>query len=168
MDQSDLTRQLKQLEHGRRAKRIAQLSAYNAALKKEWSLPSIMFTSLKKRINDMARRLLNETGNTPTWRAKVFTVTTAGTPVQLNDLTVPDGYSVALRALIANGAGLIYLANTSANTASAANRFILRPGDAIKLHISNLNLVWIDGSVDRKSTRLNSSHIQKSRMPSSA
>ena len=32
----------------------------------------------------------------------------------------------------------------------------------------NPNRVFIESRIDRKSTRLNSSHIQKSRMPSSA
>ena len=41
-----------------------------------------------------------------------------------------------------------------------------RPDSADRLPV----LVWIHGGalLDRKSTRLNSSHIQKSRMPSSA
>ena len=37
---------------------------------------------------------------------------------------------------------------------------------AEELHIDEL--VFMDNDSDRKSTRLNSSHIQKSRMPSSA
>ena len=55
----------------------------------------------------------------------------------------------------------------------------LRPGERVGFHRHVLNYFWtsvnggrgrqhlMDGS-DRKSTRLNSSHIQKSRMPSSA
>ena len=37
-----------------------------------------------------------------------------------------------------------------------------------KAHAENPDLIVLDVMIDRKSTRLNSSHIQKSRMPSSA
>lgn len=99
----------------------------------------------------MARRVgspLNAIPNQGSWRAKSFTVTTAGTPVNLDDIAVPDGFAVAFRALVANGAGLIYIANSSANTASAANRFIMRAGDTIVLNVTNFNLIWIDASVN--------------------
>ena len=50
-----------------------------------------------------------------------------------------------------------------------------RTGDAGRTRLAGGQQVWKDslrvevyGTVDRKSTRLNSSHIQKSRMPSSA
>ena len=41
---------------------------------------------------------------------------------------------------------------------------------AIAQHLDNTRIKFVSGEVgpDRKSTRLNSSHIQKSRMPSSA
>ena len=49
----------------------------------------------------------------------------------------------------------------------------LSPGDFVVVPLGNreaVGVVWGAGTgeVDRKSTRLNSSHIQKSRMPSSA
>ena len=36
------------------------------------------------------------------------------------------------------------------------------------IQFNGSNNIWISGKVDRKSTRLNSSHSQQSRMPSSA
>ena len=42
------------------------------------------------------------------------------------------------------------------------------PGRFVNVGVAEQNLTGIATGLDRKSTRLNSSHIQKSRMPSSA
>ena len=41
-------------------------------------------------------------------------------------------------------------------------------GEVIKVGMADLKTAKAPNTLDRKSTRLNSSHIQKSRMPSSA
>jgi hypothetical protein len=143
--------QLKRIDYHQRRKRIALLKTLNRSIKAEYSIPHALWEKLKQRILNMVRRAgspLNAVPNQGAWMAKTFTVTTAGTPVNLSDTPIPDGYSVAIRGLIANGTGLIYVANSSANTAVAASRFILRAGDSIYLNINNLNLVWIDASVN--------------------
>jgi hypothetical protein len=143
--------QIKRLDYHQRQARIEILKSLNASIKAEFSLPSAFWEGFKKRILTMAQRMgspLNAVPNKANWRAKTFTVATAGTPVNLDDIAVPDGFSVAIRAAIANGANLVYVANSSANTASATNRFILRAGDTIILNITNYNLIWIDGNAN--------------------
>ena len=48
-------------------------------------------------------------------------------------------------------------------------RALIRAGDCYQVNLTQrLTAPWNGSAIDRKSTRLNSSHIQKSRMPSSA
>lgn len=143
--------QLKRLDYHQRQARIVVLKRLNASVKAEFSIPSAFWESFKARLQTMARKMgsaQNAVPNQTVWRSVSTTVTTAGTPVNLADISIPDGFSLAIRGLTANGAGLIYVANSSANTGSAANRFILRAGDVIILNITNTNLVWIDASVN--------------------
>ena len=88
-----------------------------------------------------------ESPNPSAFEAQVVTVTTAGTPVNLPNLPIPDGATLSVRALRSNGRnGIIYLANSSTNTGSATNRVELRRGEFVNLKISNANLVWIDAN----------------------
>ena len=64
---------------------------------------------------------------------------------QLPDITVPNGFSLVVRATVGN-ATTIYLANSAANLAIAANRNTLNAGDLVKLAITNANLVFVAGS----------------------
>ena len=52
-------------------------------------------------------------------------------------------------------------------TTDSRHSFPRYPNLVKELEVVRPNQVWV-GDIDRKSTRLNSSHIQKSRMPSSA
>lgn len=74
-------------------------------------------------------------------------VTTAGTAVQLPDVTVPDGCQLTIIAKPGN-TGYIYFGNSKANAESSTNRFdSLSAGLAVSLKVTNANLVWIDASV---------------------
>lgn len=64
---------------------------------------------------------------------------------QLPNITVPNGFSLVVRATVGN-ATTIYLANSVANLAIAANRNTLSPGDLVRLAITNANLVFVAGS----------------------
>ena len=72
---------------------------------------------------------------------------------------------------------IFFLVATTMNTDTGLVRMLPpmppedQPQDEIKVKERNLFLVFINGRgdiIDRKSTRLNSSHMPKSRMPSSA
>lgn len=74
-------------------------------------------------------------------------VTTAGTPVQLPDVSVPDGFKVIVMAKPSN-TGDIYLGN-SVTILSASLRFDkLEAGDSVPLQVTNTNLIWIDSTVN--------------------
>ena len=80
------------------------------------------------------------------------------TNVGFEDLTTPDAVD---RAISSKGTVLVMVNSVCGCAAGAA-----RPG--VKLAVHNEKHPDKLTTVDRKSTRLNSSHIQKSRMPSSA
>ncbi|MBU0846582.1 hypothetical protein KKH23_05280, partial [Patescibacteria group bacterium] len=63
---------------------------------------------------------------------------------QLPDITVPNGFALAVRATVGN-ATVIYLSNSAANLAVAANRITLNAGDTASLTITNANLVFVAG-----------------------
>ena len=102
-----------------------------------------------------------------------------GYPVRLKDIGRAElGAQDDRNALRVNGkptVGLGIVKQSTANTlevARAVKKVLPRieqgllPG--MQLYIAFDSSVFIESSIDRKSTRLNSSHIQKSRMPSSA
>ena len=78
--------------------------------------------------------------------AQVVTVVTRNTPVQLPSISIPDGASLFIRALVSNGNKKIYVANTSGDTAIPTSRLVLAGGEGIELRIQNANAVWIDAS----------------------
>jgi len=92
--------------------------------------------------------------NQSQFQVQVITVVTAGTPVQLPNIPVPDGVEVAIRAYEGNGTKRIYLANSSTNTADPTKRLELRRGEAISLSITNTNLIYIDASGNGASIEL--------------
>ncbi len=84
--------------------------------------------------------------NQPQFRALVAIVVTAGTPVQLPDIPIPDGVKIGIRAKVTNGNKRIFLADSQASVGLANFRIELRAGEAIALAITNTNLIWIDAS----------------------
>ena len=86
--------------------------------------------------------------NKKTWRHGQKTVATAGTPVQLPDLEIPDGYPVTVIAKTGN-TGYIYLGKSEAECGNSVLRFDgLSAGLAHSLKIKNLKEIWVDASVD--------------------
>jgi hypothetical protein len=86
--------------------------------------------------------------NKNTWRHGQKIVTTAGTPVQLPDLEIPDGYAVTVIAKTGNS-GYIYLGKSQADCANSVLRFDgLSAGLAHSLKVKNLKEIWVDANVD--------------------
>lgn len=71
------------------------------------------------------------------------TVATAGTPVQLRDMNIPDGYKLIIKALDAN-TGVMLTGETSD---AAKTGFELGAGQSIGYNLQNSNMVWVDASV---------------------
>jgi hypothetical protein len=78
----------------------------------------------------------------------VVNVPTAGTPVQLTSLVIPDGIDLVLRAKLPNANAKLYVANSSANCLDATKRIELKTGESLGFTINNANLIWIDSSVN--------------------
>ncbi len=86
--------------------------------------------------------------NKAAWRHGQQDVTTAGTPVQLRDLPIPDGYPVTIVAKPGNN-GTIYLGVTEAEITDTLKRFDgLSAGLAHSLRVTNLKEIWVDASDD--------------------
>ncbi len=70
----------------------------------------------------------------------------------LSDITVPDGFSLVVRANV-NNVNQIYVAGPTpgvtalVNVAAAATRNTLNPGDAVRFFVSNANLVAVLDSI---------------------
>lgn len=79
----------------------------------------------------------------------VSTITTAGTPVQLPNIVVPDGRALVVVSDAGNATNkVVYVATSSANALSAATRATLSPGNSVKLYVTNANLVWVDSNAN--------------------
>ena len=75
-------------------------------------------------------------------------VPVAGTPVQLPDIAIPDGFKVIILADPGN-AGFIYLGTSAPQAGDATSYFDrLDAGDSIALQITTLELIWINASVN--------------------
>ena len=88
------------------------------------------------------------------------------TPTEVSvDLTIKrwDGTGVAM----ADETTTLKINSDSRYDQKTVDRSILRLTNGYKVKVI-VDEIYVNGVVDRKSTRLNSSHIQKSRMPSSA
>lgn len=85
--------------------------------------------------------------NQTAFQVQTSTVVTAGTPVQGPSIAVPFSVAVAVQNDPNNGSNdILYIANSSANTAIPANRMELRRGQSIALYITNVNLLWFDSN----------------------
>ncbi len=93
---------------------------------------------------------------TPNTNRNAFTARVVNAPVLgaiLPNIVVPNGYTLVVRANILN-AGQVFIANNSAGTGIAdatnaaipGNRNTLNAGDAVRLFITNANLVAVAGS----------------------
>ncbi len=86
--------------------------------------------------------------NFSTFSAQVINVPTAGTPIQLPSIIIPEGASLFIRSRLENGNKRIFVADSSANALLSANRLTLRAGEGIELRVQNANAVWIDASAN--------------------
>jgi hypothetical protein len=84
--------------------------------------------------------------NFPTLTTQKVSVPTAGTPVNLPSLPIPDGASLGLRAKATNGNKKIFLSDSAANVVDPTKRIVLASSESIDLRIQNANAVWIDAS----------------------
>lgn len=83
------------------------------------------------------------TSNRPNFIAQNVAVNLADST--LPDITIPDGFSLAIRANVNNIAGSqIYISRVDATV--AANRNTLNVGDATRLYINNANLIHVAGT----------------------
>ena len=91
------------------------------------------------------KRLMQALGqdmaNRDAWTGDEFTITTPGTAEQLPDVTVPDGFEVAVRGHPDNE-GYIYVGISKAQ--AEAHTIPLGPDDSYNLRVSNVNLIWVD------------------------
>ena len=79
------------------------------------------------------------------WNQGSKTVATAGTAEQLDSF--PINACVVVKALSAN-TGDVFLSNTQTRAQTAGLRFTMAANDKLRLCIPNLNLIWVDVSVN--------------------
>lgn len=85
--------------------------------------------------------------NQAAWQVQSITVVTAGTPVQGPSVAVPHQVSTSILNPSTNGAtDVLFVANSSANTAIPNSRVALRRGESLALNITNTDLVWVDSN----------------------
>lgn len=92
--------------------------------------------------------------NEPSFITEKVTVVTAGTPVNLPSILIPDGRELTIRAKVSNGKKLIYVANSSANALLAASRVELAAGEGVGLFVTNANAVWINSNANNQDVEL--------------
>ena len=92
----------------------------------------------------------------------------------LKEKLTPENYRDVLTSLIGKGSGQAFIVNLSVDVSSLAIMKLAR--ELNTLYVDTVVEPWpgfyfdknLSNEADRKSTRLNSSHSQQSRMPSSA
>lgn len=80
----------------------------------------------------------------PSFAVGDATVTTAGTPVQLPDTHVGQGCDLVIKAKRAN-LGAIKIGQSSSD--ALAGKFLIEPGEMVKLRIDNASKAWIDAEI---------------------
>lgn len=86
--------------------------------------------------------------NRGAWAAAQKNVAAAGTPVQCSAQAVPNGFGVLVMAKVTN-TGNIGVGTSSANAnLTTGAPVILPPGSAVKLYVTNENLIWLDSAVN--------------------
>ena len=106
------------------------------------------------RIFSSAANELFEKPNRAAVEIAVVTVATSGTPIQLPDITVPDGFILAIKAKNSNQKKKIYVGNSILNVADATKRIELVGGEVIGLALTNANLLYIDSDTNGISVEL--------------
>lgn len=89
----------------------------------------------------------NAVPNRATFATGQKDVTAAGTGENLIAQAIPDGFSVVIKAKNTN-TGRIRVGNSKANAESTTVAFTLGSSQDVKLYVTNLNLVWVDATVN--------------------
>jgi hypothetical protein len=79
------------------------------------------------------------------------TVTSAGTAVQLPDISVGEACDLVIKAKRTNR-GVIKIGESAAQ--AQAGKFTLEPGEAVKLRISNANKAYADAEISGDKTEI--------------
>lgn len=87
----------------------------------------------------------DNTGNRGSLGTGTITVGAAGTAVQGETVTVPEGCQVVLKARRTN-TGYIYPGGSQAN--AQEQEFEMPPQCIVKLKVQNINDIWVDASVN--------------------
>lgn len=101
---------------------------------------------LPYRVSEYSIRCCSALKNRQAFNAQsLIGIGAVGAGTQLPNLIIPVGLGLVIRATVGNN-GTVYVATSAANTGIAANRITLAVGDAVKLLITNANIVWVAGS----------------------
>lgn len=78
--------------------------------------------------------------------AQVVAVPTAGNAVQLNDISIPKGHKVTIKALSAN-TGIVWIADSKVEAEAHTLAYPLTANQEHEYYIRNLSLLWVDAAV---------------------
>jgi hypothetical protein len=74
-------------------------------------------------------------------------VTTSGTPVQLDALTIPEGASLTVKAKRGNSGVITIGGSSSQSLNSGTSHFALLPSQSVTVQVTDASAVWIDSTV---------------------
>ena len=103
------------------------------------------------RVTEYDHKLTYASANTPNRSSLVIrteddiAVLGVGT-TQLPDVTVPNGFTVVIRA-DPNNTGIVYITTSIARLAAVATRAPLNAGDVVRFYITNVDLLYVAGSI---------------------
>ena len=105
-------------------------------------------TSLEELLTKLSSRISEQLANADEWDHYHKTVTSAGTPVNLAVVKIPDGCQLVVKSLHGN-TDAIYLGKSELTVKNHDRRVTLPKEDAsTTFKVSNANLVWVDAEVD--------------------
>lgn len=131
---------------------MAQLGALIAILRRQFP-PILTMDQIQEGIKiarqlDIAEKVRREGEGKKEFRTGQCTVTTAGTPVQLVQESIPVPYGKRVTVISKpNNTGAIYFANSLAECIAGKYFDGLDPALAHSFDISNVNLIWLDAEV---------------------
>jgi len=101
----------------------------------------------KAYLAEIAAKEIGILANKPALVMGQVNVTVAGTPVQLPDIVIPDGFKAIILAKPGN-TGFIYLGTSQVQAQDATSYFDrLGAADSITFQITNLELLWINANI---------------------
>ena len=95
--------------------------------------------------------ITDPTPNKATFTVQVVNIPTAGTPVQLPALAVPNGFSVLVGSELSNSNNQrVYVSDSSANALLTTARATLAPGNTVRLFVDDVSDVWVNASANNQ------------------